>query len=402
MRALPGEGEPTAGPARDLPRWAERHALVRRLIRIGALRSEPVAAAFLAVPRHLFLPPALRAYAYRDTSLALRDRRGRVQAVARRPSQIARTLEALEIEPGMRVMQIGAGSGYGAALLRRLVGGSGRVVVVEEDGALRRAARSRLAREAPGVEVVASPDWAAGAGRGASWDRVVFRGGLADLPKACDDVVPPGGRVAVPFALTSPLQNVVALFERTGDGWRAVAWLDGEADPARGLRPVEARAGFWVSVPGLPEARQVEVWADAIRARPDRCPIALAGRIGLADWRSFSFFLGLRAGGRLFLSRPAELVGLVGPDGLAGAAMGHDAAIRVWGGKPPVAELEDAVEAWVRLGLPPLERFRVTARPATKEARAEARAAADGRGFAWVVPRDDHVFTIELPPRPGG
>lgn len=393
------DDEPKPGHVPGEPRWPERHALVRRLIRIGALRTEAVATAFLAVPRHAFLPPSLGAYAYRDTPLALRDRRGRLLAVARRPSQLARVLEALEIEPGMRVMQVGAGSGYGAALLRRLVGGSGRVLVAEEDAGLRRAARGRLARQAPGVEVTGPPAWRAS---GPAWDRIVFRAGLADFPAACDDLVPSGGRVAVPFALTSPLLNVVAVFERTAEGWRATAWVDGEADPAQGVRPAEVRAGFWVSVPGLPERLQAEAWAAAIRARPDRCPVALAGRIGAADWRSFAFFLGLSSGERLFLSRPADLVGLIGEDGVSGAAMGHDAAVRVWGPEPPTGELEDAIEAWVRLGLPPLERFRVRALRAAPPGYRARRENGQARGvLRWLLPGPEHTFAVELPERPG-
>ena len=132
-----------------------REALVAELRAREALRSEPVDAALRAVPRHLFVPgiPLSRAYA-NDVVLTKRDPQDAPISAASQPSIVALMLEQLGVEHGHNVLEIGAGTGYNAALLAHLTGPEGRVTTIEVDPDLVPKARAAL-REAgyPDVRV---------------------------------------------------------------------------------------------------------------------------------------------------------------------------------------------------------------------------------------------------------
>src|SRR5205809_1122643 len=112
----------------DFP--AERVRMVDRLVRSGYLKDAAVRAAFLAVPREAFVRPEDRAAAYQDVPLPI----GSGQTISA-PSMIAIMLEEARLEPGERVLEIGTGSGYHAALLASLVGPR-NVVTMERNRSL--------------------------------------------------------------------------------------------------------------------------------------------------------------------------------------------------------------------------------------------------------------------------
>src|SRR5262249_39748946 len=104
-----------------------RRGLVAHL-RAQGLRSEAVAAAFARVRRELFVPDVELEAAYRDEAIAAKvDARGRWLSSSSQPWIMAAMLEQLDVRPGQHVLEVGAGTGYNAALLRELVGGDGRV-----------------------------------------------------------------------------------------------------------------------------------------------------------------------------------------------------------------------------------------------------------------------------------
>jgi protein-L-isoaspartate(D-aspartate) O-methyltransferase len=108
--------------------------------RIGRL-PRPIARAMRQVPREEFLPRAYRAMAYADEPVPL-DRHATISA----PSMVALQLEWAELRAGLRVLEIGSGSGYLLALLAELVAPGGKVYGVELDPTLAEDARARLAR----------------------------------------------------------------------------------------------------------------------------------------------------------------------------------------------------------------------------------------------------------------
>jgi protein-L-isoaspartate(D-aspartate) O-methyltransferase len=132
----------------DLPADLRRRA---RMVRdqLADCPDPRVVAAMADLPRHAFVPAGLRASAYDDTPLAI----GCGQTISQ-PRLVARMLALLAPAPGMTVLDVGAGSGYAAALLALLVGPTGRVVAVERQGGLVAATRRVLAVHAPTVELV--------------------------------------------------------------------------------------------------------------------------------------------------------------------------------------------------------------------------------------------------------
>ncbi len=105
----------------------ERERLVRRLEREGILKTSEVVRAFLKVPRELFVWPGMEDQAYWDTPLPLGDTGQTISA----PHMVAIMLEELKVKPNMKVLEIGAGSGYNAALIAELVGPKGEVITIE-------------------------------------------------------------------------------------------------------------------------------------------------------------------------------------------------------------------------------------------------------------------------------
>jgi len=126
-----------------------------RLKDAGVPLSPAVLEAFLGVPRHLFVPDVPLEEAYRDQSIILKDDGGVPCSSSSQPTIMAIMLEQLALRSGDRVLELGVGSGYNAALLARLVGGEGRVVTLDLDGELVAAARERFAAAgADGVEAI--------------------------------------------------------------------------------------------------------------------------------------------------------------------------------------------------------------------------------------------------------
>ncbi len=104
----------------------ERRRLIEALEREGILKEERVKEAMLKVPRHEFVPPNVRRYSYEDSPLPI----GFGQTISA-PHMVAIMTQLVDPKPGERILEIGTGSGYQAAILAELVGKEGLVVSVE-------------------------------------------------------------------------------------------------------------------------------------------------------------------------------------------------------------------------------------------------------------------------------
>src|SRR5262249_31731364 len=131
---------------------ALHRALIDALVGRGALGDSRIEAAFRAVPRHLFLPGMPLAEVYRDQAIPTKIVDGEAISSSSQPEMMAIMLEQLELEPGLSVLEIGAGTGYNAALMAHLVGEAGTVTTVDLDADLVDGARAHLA--AAGLEGV--------------------------------------------------------------------------------------------------------------------------------------------------------------------------------------------------------------------------------------------------------
>jgi protein-L-isoaspartate(D-aspartate) O-methyltransferase len=178
----PSDGEDRLG--------ALRRAMVDSQLRARGIRDERVLRAFAEVPRHLFVPEHLRSMAYEDSPLPI----GHGQTISQ-PLMVAIMLEALELGGDERVLDIGAGSGYSAALLAVL---AREVVAVEVIPEVARLARANLDRAGyPQVEVVLG-DGSLGHPVRAPYDGIVVAAGAPDVPQALVEQLADGGRLVLP------------------------------------------------------------------------------------------------------------------------------------------------------------------------------------------------------------
>ena len=201
---------------------ALQQALVDKLLRDGAIRSSPVEAAFRAVPRHLFLPGVPLAKAYGDTSIATKTEGEQLISSSSQPSMMAIMLEQLQLQPGQQVLEIGAGTGYNAALIAHMVGEQGQVVTVDIDDDIVDAARSHLEAAGYARAGVLCADGGNGYARAAPYDRIVVTVGADDIPPAWHEQLRQGGRLVVPLGLTAldiiTGHKLLAAFDRV-DGY---------------------------------------------------------------------------------------------------------------------------------------------------------------------------------------
>lgn len=195
---------------------ALRAALVETLRARGRLQSPAIAAAFAQVPRHLFVPDVALEEAYRDTFIATkRQPDGEVISSSSQPEIMAIMLEQLDLRPGQRVLEIGAGTGYNAALLARVVGDGGRVTTLDLDEDIVAGARAHLAAAGvTGVRVVCADGWA-GCVEAAPFDRIILTVGAHDISPTWRTQLAPGGRLVLPLGLPA-VRASVAFAERDG------------------------------------------------------------------------------------------------------------------------------------------------------------------------------------------
>lgn len=199
---------------------ALRNALVDELKTEGYVNSPNVEDALRNVPRHLFIPWRKPEDGYRGTEGAIvdPDTTPETCSTVSQPIAVAMMLEGFDVKPGMRVLEIGAGSGYNAALLACLTGDSGHVVTVDvEDFLVNKARRQLSAIGFEQVEVVCG-DGALGCPSSAPYDRIVVTVGLPDVPPAWIEQLAPGGKIVIPLHLGIESHQCVLVSLEPKDG----------------------------------------------------------------------------------------------------------------------------------------------------------------------------------------
>ncbi|MEV1292087.1 methyltransferase domain-containing protein [Pseudonocardia sp. NPDC049635] len=191
-----------------------RARLVADLEREGRVHSPRIRAALLAVPRHLFLPGSDPIAAYADEAVPIKSADGVTVSSVSQPSMVAIMLEQLDAAPGHRVLEIGAGAGWNAALLAHIVGCRGAVTTVDIDEDLVEGARANLlAAGFDEVETITA-DGAGGYPPSAPYDRIELTVGSTGIRPEWVLQLTPTGRLLLPLTVRGSQLSVA--FARTG------------------------------------------------------------------------------------------------------------------------------------------------------------------------------------------
>ena len=180
------------GPAvdRDDPCAAQRERMVQRDLRGRDITDPLVLAAMGTVPRHAFVPPHLIRQAYDDTPLPIGH-----GATISQPYIVALMTQAAEVRPGQRVLEVGTGSGYQAAILATI---TDQVYSIELVPELAQAAAARLARLGYQQVKVATGDGYQGWPEHAPYDAILVTAAAPQVPPALQEQLKEGGRLIIP------------------------------------------------------------------------------------------------------------------------------------------------------------------------------------------------------------
>jgi protein-L-isoaspartate(D-aspartate) O-methyltransferase len=171
--------------------------------------NESILDAMSRVPRELFVPEQLRDRAYEDTPLPI----GLGQTISA-PHMVAIMSDLLDVRPGMKILEVGGGSGYHAAVLAALTGPQGRVYSVERMPDLAAAARRNL--QAAGIEnvTVVEGDGSLGLPEHAPYDRISVAASAPKIPEPLKEQLQVGGKMVLPVGGGS--QELILVTRKNG------------------------------------------------------------------------------------------------------------------------------------------------------------------------------------------
>jgi protein-L-isoaspartate(D-aspartate) O-methyltransferase len=348
-----------------------RRRLVETLRADGVLRDPAVERALRTVPRHLFLPDVPLEHAYSDNAIPTHEEGGLPISSASQPAIVAIMLQQLRVEPGMRVLEIGAGTGYNAALLAELVGPSGAVTTVDIGEEIAAEARERLASAGYAHITVIAADGAAGWPQNAPYDRIELTVGASDITPSWYEQLRDGGLMTLPLWL-GVSDASVALRKQAG------ALVSESLAPCgfMRLRGSERSATEWVALDngrrlgGEGVERLVGPVRELLATRPRRRPF-------VPD-PALMYWLGLRGLRLVMLSherperperlprRPRIRYGIYA-EGADGPSLSLLAArlplLLSFGGDEAERRILAEAEHWRAMRRIPLEQWRVTAWP---------------------------------------
>lgn len=185
-----------------------REAMVREQIEAGGVKDAKVLTAMRKVPRHEFVPAAWRSRAYQNGPLPI----GENQTISQ-PYIVAFMTEQLALKPGERVLEIGTGSGYQAAILAELVKDVYTIEIVEPLG--KRAAETLKRLGYTGVHVRIG-DGYQGWPEAAPFQAIIVTCAPNAVPKPLADQLAEGGRMVIPVGESGDLQQLVVLRKESG------------------------------------------------------------------------------------------------------------------------------------------------------------------------------------------
>ena len=188
---------------------AERERLVRESMEARGIRSPAVLRVMRDTPRHEFMPQAMRRFAYEDRPVPI----GYQQTISQ-PSLVAFMTAALDVSKEHRVLEIGTGSGYQAAVLAALVK---EVYTIEIVPALARSSAETLKRLGYRNVFLREGNGYHGWPEQAPFDRIILTAAPPEVPQALVDQLRPGGKLLAPVG-RSVLEQELTLLEKSMSG----------------------------------------------------------------------------------------------------------------------------------------------------------------------------------------
>lgn len=193
-----------------------RNALVDELIKNGFIQSKNIENAFRRIPRHLFLPEIDPDEVYQDVSIITKKKGVEPISSSTQPSLMASMLEILHLEEGMKVLEIGTGSGYNAALLAELVGGEKNVFSVDIDEEIIEKARQSLIRAGYQGITVKCARGADGLPETSPYDRIIVTCSVDNIPISLVKQLKEGGIIVLPIWFNGT--QITPALEKQRDG----------------------------------------------------------------------------------------------------------------------------------------------------------------------------------------
>lgn len=201
--------------------FTQHQAYVDQLKQAGWIRTPSVEAAFRSVPRHHFLPNVPLANAYQNQAIVTKRINGKSVSSSSEPGLMASMLEQLDLKPGHRVLEIGAGTGYNAALMAHIVGETGQVITIDIDEDIVEAAHQHLATAGYQRVQVVCRDGENGYLDFAPYDRIILTVGAWDIAPAWREQLSSSGCLLLPLRIKT--RQVSVAFEPAGSYWVSVS-----------------------------------------------------------------------------------------------------------------------------------------------------------------------------------
>ena len=193
-----------------MPDFAKlREAMVEAQIAARGIRGPLILQALREVPREQFVPAKHAPDAYGDHPLPIEAG----QTISQ-PYIVALMIQAAEIGPDDRVLEVGAGSGYAAAVMSRI---ARAVIAVERQHALVEPARARLERLGYDNVTILEGDGTTGWPEEAPYDAIVAAASGSHVPRSLTDQLAPGGRLVMPLGDPGAVQNLIRI-AKAADG----------------------------------------------------------------------------------------------------------------------------------------------------------------------------------------
>ncbi|WP_422080212.1 protein-L-isoaspartate(D-aspartate) O-methyltransferase [Ulvibacterium sp.] len=187
---------------------AQRENMVKTQLRNRDISNEATLEAMLNVPRHLFVPQNLRELAYTDGPLPI----GEGQTISQ-PYIVAYMTQALQLRPNHKVLEIGTGSGYQAAVLSEIVDSVYTVEIVEKLG---RSAEKRLKKQDYNNIQVRIGDGYHGWPKKAPFDAIMVTAGAEQIPPKLVEQLKEGGRMIIPVGPHRGIRQLVLVTKKKG------------------------------------------------------------------------------------------------------------------------------------------------------------------------------------------